>query len=214
MLLLRSLHTQLCGVADRWTPSEYPAAAHACYEILISEETDKHIDAKYEAVSHFEYYVYAMKAAGADISPINNFVTKIRNGFAPATALESRDVRASSKAFARATLGVASGPVAKTAGALCFGREGIIPNLFKALEKALPDLNCLTPFKNYLLRHVHLDAKEHGPASQLLLERVISRDSSRMRLALDGAELSLKARHVLLDSIEEEIVKCDMNSRA
>ena len=68
MALLKRLQRDLTCVEVPWRPRPDTALARLINEIVVGEESDLNADGT--PVSHFELYLSAMRAAGADASPI------------------------------------------------------------------------------------------------------------------------------------------------
>ena len=76
--LIKSLQIKLTCISIPWLPSEDPEARRLMNEIILNEESGPHPDGGF--VSHFELYLDAMDAAGADRSNIQRLINELQNG--------------------------------------------------------------------------------------------------------------------------------------
>ena len=204
MSLLKALQIQLTCVSVPWTPTAYPASRRFINEIVLGEESDLY---QGRAISHFELYLEAMHDAGADTRPIQQLLASLgqKNLLHALSTLPE-----GARAFVRATFElIAQGRLHAIAAAFTFGREDLIPDMFRAL---VHDLNHSTPgsfatFLWYLERHIEVDGDDHGPLSLRMMEDICGSDATLWEEAAQAAEQALVARLVLWDSILAEIGK-------
>ncbi len=71
MSLLKALQSKLTCTSTPWLPVGNPEIRYLINEIVLAEETDINIDGKRQ--SHYEMYIEAMKACGADTSCHRSF---------------------------------------------------------------------------------------------------------------------------------------------
>ena len=76
MSLLKALQRQLTCIDVPWLPTADPVARRLINEIVLGEESDE--DGKGGHLSHFELYLAAMRDIGADMVPIERFLTVLR----------------------------------------------------------------------------------------------------------------------------------------
>ena len=99
------------------------------------------------------------------------------------------------------------GELHEIAAAFTFGREDLIPDMFRAiiadLDKNFPGK--LDSLRYYLDRHVHLDEETHSPMAMQMIEELCGEDERKWEDAKQVAINSLKARIVLWDGIEQGI---------
>ena len=84
-----------------------------------------------------------------------------------------------------------------------YGREDIIPDLFRQLVQRLDQVN---PekwgyFKFYLEEHIHCDEEKHGPAAERLMQRICGDDPILWEEAKQAAKIALTARIELWDEL-------------
>ena len=202
MSLLKALQARLTCVSVPWVPTPYPESRRFINEIVLGEESDLF---EGRATSHFELYLEAMRQAHADTAPIAQLLAAL-----PADDLHSVLDRLppGPRAFTSATFRViAAGRLHAIAAAFTFGREDIIPDLFRALVRDLDQRHpgSFATFLWYLERHIEVDGEDHGPLSLRMIEDLCGSDPALWQEAADAAEQALQARLDLWDSIHAEI---------
>ncbi len=215
MTLLKSLQARLTCLDTPWLPVLDVESARLVNEIVLAEETDEVAPGLY--LSHFELYRLAMAEVGADREPVDALVDGLRAGWPLERALAACGAPADVADFVRTTMELVRSPVHVSAAAFVFGREEVIPDMFRRLlarplfgdaptgrlRAAWHVLQGREPFagpvhlRRYLERHVHLDGEAHGPMSRALLVRLCGASRQRWEEAAEGAERALRARHAL-----------------
>lgn len=205
MSLVKSLQGALTCVDFPWLPVGDPAERRFINEIVLDEESD--LDASGRPRSHFELYVDAMSAVGADTRPIDRFVEALRRTRDPEAALSAVNATSVVRSFVRTTLDLAGAEVLEVAAAFAYGRELVIPPIFRELVRRLRDREPerLAPLAFYLERHIQTDGTKHGPAAHRLVARLIGGDPAREARAIRAARLALEARRALWDEIADTI---------
>ena len=211
MSLLKGLQRKICCVDIPWVP---PADLQGCRlinEIVLAEESDE--DGRGGFGSHFDLYHRSMSQCGANMVPINSFLTSLRQGVSVQGALQSPLIPAAARPFVEQTFQIIeTGNICAIAAAFTFGREDLLPDVF---QKIVDELNVqaggqLQEFKYYLERHIGLDGDEHGPMAHRLLQSLCGSDNSQWEQAEEAAVNSLIARRRLWDGISEAIrERCD-----
>lgn len=197
MSLTKGVQEVLAPVARPWLPSSHPSLARMMNEIVLEEESGFLLDG--QALSHFEYYLFAMRSAGADTQQIDGFLAALRDGVAWNDCLE-RFAPAPAARFVRVSMELAEATPAERIAAFALGREQLIPAMFPVLSGNLGLARHgrdFEPFRTYLDRHTEIDGEEHGPAAQQMLE-VWAADDPAAGLA---ALRAIRARVDLWDSI-------------
>lgn len=94
-------------------------------EIIVAEESDVVPGGGY--ASHFELYLMAMKEVGADVGPVEAFVSTVRaKGWEAALSLPT--IPEPARAFMRDTYSlISTGQAHRVAASFAFGRENVIP---------------------------------------------------------------------------------------
>jgi hypothetical protein len=202
MSLLKALQRLLCCVEVPWLPADDAAASRFVNEIVLAEESDD--DGQGGFASHFELYHRAMTQCGANTAPIDGFLREIRQGKAVSVALESVGAAECVRRFVGKTFDlIDEGTVCAIASAFTFGREDLLPAIFR---RVVDELNVkaggeLKDFKYYLERHIDVDGEEHGPMANRLLQSLCGSDELYWQLAEHAAMDCLAARRELWDGI-------------
>jgi hypothetical protein len=200
MSLLKRLQAELAPVALPWRPPAHPQLARLINAIVLAEESDQ--DGAGGHASHFEQYVRAMAAAGADAGPIQRFTAALARGVGWPEALEGADVPAGVRPFVTQTLTTAlHAPIHEVAAAFFYGREEVLPVLFGALGAQLdPEEAALAPLAAYFARHIELDGEDHGPMAQHMLAVLCRGEPDLVAEAQAAAQRALCARRALWDA--------------
>lgn len=203
MSLLKALQRDLTCVAVPWVPSANPATRRLINEIVFEEESD--VDQHGRPTSHFELYVRAMEECGANTGPIRQFVAAVRAGQPVAAALEAAGAPASVRQFVGNTFTIIeSGETHAVAAAFTFGREDLIPDMFRqvvgSLRARFPGQ--LDTFTYYLDRHIELDEEVHTPLALHMVRELCADDAGRWHTCQEVAIRCLEARVRLWDGIE------------
>jgi hypothetical protein len=202
MCLLKALQSQLTCTTVPWLPTPFPASRRFINEIVLGEESDLY---EGRAISHFELYLEAMQQAGADTAPIRALLATINHNTFNPTAI---DAPAAARAFVASTFhAIHSGNVAAMAAAFTFGREDVIPDIFRNLVR---DLNAqhdgeLNKFVWYLERHIEVDGEDHGPLSLRMVADLCADNDTLWQQATQSAATAIEARLTLWDGILAEI---------
>ena len=206
MSLLKALQSRLTCVDIPWLPTPLPESRRFLNEIVLGEESDLF---QGRAISHFELYLEAMQQAGADPNPIHSFLDRLQQG-SQHTSLDEAiaSLPSTPRPFVRATFDlIRSGNLHTLAAAFTFGREDLIPDMFRALVRDLNDQASgrFATFIWYLERHIEVDGEDHGPLSLRMVADICGRDEQRWQEAAEAAEQAILARIALWDAILTEI---------
>lgn len=208
MSLMKSLQHHVCPSTTCWVPTRRirSGAARLINEIVLAEESDIDMDGV-SSITHHDLYCQAMLEVGADANTMEEWLEAVEeNGVY--WAMDEVAVPEASLRFMRKTFEfIDTGEPHIIAGAFCFGRETIIPDMFKSLTKSLnlTELDC-PKFHYYLQRHIEVDGDEHGPASIELVETLCDHDPVHIHEAEQAAIEALKARIRLWDDVQEIIL--------
>jgi len=206
MSLLKALQRDLTCVAVPWVPKGNPATRRLINEIVLEEETD--VDQQGRPASHFELYLRSMEECGADTQPIRMFLETLATGSSVAAALVQANAPATVREFVLSTFAIINlGQPHTTAAAFTFGREDVIPDMFRHL---VSDLNARFPgqldtFTYYLNRHIELDEEVHTPLAQQMVRELCGDSIERWQQAEQIAVRCMQARVALWDGIEQSI---------
>lgn len=205
MSLLKSLQSRLCCNSVPWTPPAHRLGCRLVNEIVLAEESDVNAEGNY--ASHFDLYFDAMRYCGANVDPISQFLTLISSGRSVSEALSDIEVSPSVRAFVKHSFQlIESNQLVSLASAFTFGREDLLPDVFRQMVYQLNESNSqLDPLVYYLKRHIELDEDEHGPLANRLIESLCGDSPQDWRLAQDAAVQALEARIMLWDGIAEQI---------
>lgn len=208
MSLVKFLQESVAPAGTPWMPTgnaDLTSAQRFINEIVLGEESDEGLpDSKghHTFVSHFDLYLGAMKEVGADTRPVQNFLKAVqKNGIKK--ALKSADIPEPSRRFMNTTFDfLASGKPHLIAAVFAFGREQVIPGMFRALLADIGINKKKAPlFHYYLERHIHLDDEFHGPMSLKLLDHLCGDSSKKRGVAEKAARQAIKARIALWDDV-------------
>lgn len=206
MSLLKTLQQHLTCVQVPWYPTKNAETRRFINEIVVGEESD--VDASGTTMSHFEMYLNAMDALGANGAAMQQFTHRIRANVSVNEALSDCSIAEETKAFVRYTFEVIHrGKIHEIASLFTFGREDLIPDMFleivKELKAEAPER--MNGFLYYLERHIEVDGGDHGPLSLRLMEEVCENDAQKWEEATLVAEQALKMRMRLWDGVRNKI---------
>jgi len=202
MSLLKALQRDLTCTTVPWVPVGDAATRRLINEIVLEEETD--VDPEGAATSHFELYLRAMHEAGADTLPVERLLAALAQGASVPAALAAAQAPAAVQEFVQHTFEViASGQPYLVAAAFTFGREDVIPAMFRSLVADLGGRfpNQLGTFIYYLNRHIELDEDNHAPLAQQMVRDLCGHDPARWQQATEVAAQGMAARLALWDGI-------------
>lgn len=203
MSLLTSLQRRLTCVRVPWVPEGPVASRRLINEIVLVEESDELGDGY---LSHFELYRAGMADAGADTGPIDSFVQALREGVPVAKALEAARAPRASADFLSATWAVLEDErVHCQAAVFAFGREDLIPEMFEQVVRIEDPHATLTRFKDYLARHIEVDADEHTPMAMHMLVDLCGDEAVRWHECAEAVEGALRARSRLWTAVLDAV---------
>ena len=197
MSLLKRLQQDMTCVEVPWFPAENAKAARLINDIVIGEETDVGPDGAY--VSHLALYLRAMGDVGASTRQFEKFRSLVLVGVPVEVALMRIGAPHHVQDFVAHTMALAnSGSTEEVLAAFFYGREDIIPEMFRRLLDTLygakHDNDRLRHVIYYIDRHIELDGDSHGPMGRELLSDLIANSPHRGERALQAACSSIEAR--------------------
>jgi len=199
MSLLKSLQRNLTCIEVPWVPTGPAASRRLINDIVLVEESDE-LGGGF--TSHFELYLDGMTQAGADTSVITGFIDRIRDRQPVFEAIEKGGVPGPSAEFMRCTWGfIDASPVHVQAAAFAFGREDLIPEMFKQVVDVNERMGSLSTFVDYLARHIQVDDEEHTPMAMQMLADLCGDDEARWAQCAGAVNRALEARLRLWDGI-------------
>ncbi len=214
MSLLKTLQQGLTCVAVPWVPSKYAASRRLVNEIVLGEESDVYQGV---AVSHFELYLKAMRECGADTFAMENLLRTLATGSDWETGMAQSGASRAAQEFVQSTFAcLEEGKLHATAAAFTFGREDLIPDMFRGFIRDQDErlAGRLSTFRWYLDRHIEVDGEEHGPMALLMIRDLCGEDAVKWQEAGDAAETELVARLRLWDGIADAILERRTNGAA
>jgi hypothetical protein len=208
MSLLKALQRDLTCVELPWVPKGSPATRRLINEIVLEEETD--LDPEGQPTSHFELYLRAMHEAGADTVPAERLLAALGQGASVPAALAAALAPPAVQEFVKHTFAViAAGQPHAVAAAFTFGREDVIPDMFRNLVADLGQRfpGQLDTFIYYLNRHIELDEDHHAPLAHQMVRDLCGTDPQRWQQAAEVAQQGMAARVALWDGIQAALAK-------
>jgi Protein of unknown function (DUF3050) len=197
MSLLKRLQQDMTCTRVPWFPANNARAARLINDIVIGEETDVDPDGSY--VSHLDLYLRAMVDIGASTGQFDKFCSLVLVGVPVEVALARIGAPPHVQAFVAHTMALANtGTTEEVLAAFFYGREDIIPEMFRRLLKTLygakHNSDRLRHFIYYIDRHIELDGDSHGPKGRELLEDLVANSPHKDERALRAACSSIEAR--------------------
>lgn len=202
MSLLKRLQQIVTCCELPWRPAGDPSLVRFINEIVLGEECDH--DGQGGYLSHFELYLSAMDEVDADTATIRDFISQIAGNVPIDTALQRAQVLPSTRAFVSNTLQLtANGKPHELAAAFFHGREDVIPDMFARLVRSLPAQagTSVNRLQHYLERHIEVDADDHGPLAQKLVNRLCGGNPGKEAEARRTATWAISQRISLWDGI-------------
>ncbi|HLF50709.1 DUF3050 domain-containing protein [Flavobacterium sp.] len=208
MSLLKALQSKLTCTTTPWFATSNPEIRYLINEIVLAEETDLTIDGHRQ--SHYEMYIEAMEACGANTSEVAHFLSEVHSLQNIFVAIKQSALHPNIKAFLDFTFRVIEeGKSHKIAAAFTFGREDLIPSMFteilKNFEANFPATD-LSKLIYYFERHIELDADEHGPMAMQMVTELCGTDAQKWKDVESISIEALEKRIGLWDAIEETIM--------
>jgi len=208
MSLLKALQSKLTCTTTPWFATANSEIRYLINEIVLAEESDLTLEGKRE--SHFEMYLDAMRASGANTDEIESFIANVFSLQNIFVAIKQSQLHPNIKAFLDFTFQtIEEGKTHKIAAAFTFGREDLIPSMFTEIlrnfEQNFPETD-LKKLIYYFERHIELDADEHGPMAMQMISELCGDDAVKWEEVKEISILALEKRIGLWDAIEEKIM--------
>ena len=205
MSLVKRLQNDFTCTAIPWNPPKNKEAARLINEIVLGEESDDLLDETHG--SHLDLYISAMDEVHADTTQIRKFISLINDRMNYIEALEQVCVPDPVKHFVITTIHLClTGHTHEVLASFFYGRENIIPRMFKNLLKLWKiDENKVPTLKYYLCRHIAVDGDSHGPATKKILASVAQSDDSKTFQMYVSAITAVNQRISLWDALLKEI---------
>ena len=144
-----------------------------------------------------------MGRAGADTGPMNRLLDALRGGASLSEALAVCGGPPAALEFVRRSFAVIdSGETHRIVAAFTYGREDVIPDMFRGLVAALAAGDpAWGPFRFYLERHIAHDDEKHAPVCRRIMARLCGDDAAKWAEASATARECLESRIALWDAI-------------
>lgn len=199
MSLLKTVQHSIVPSTSPWVPTKGNRSeiARMINEIVLCEESD--VDLTGGSISHFDLYLQSMMEIGADTKPILKFLDLY--SIDPVKAFSH--VPKPSRDFILSTFNTIDQGPHCAAASLAYGRETIIPSMFKRILSQLEISQISAPkFHYYLQRHIEVDGDDHGPMSEHLVEFLCDNDPTKIYEAEKAAIEAISARIQFFTEIE------------
>ena len=209
MSLPKNLQHVIAPATCPWQLSANVSLRRFVNETVMVEESDEGLptrDGQKRYVSHFDLYCEAMREVQGNPAPALEFIfvvkqsgldTAFASGIPPQPCIE----------FMRINFGfINTGKAHVVAAAFAFGREHIVPSMFRALLGRMNITEEQAPaFFYYLQRHIQMDEESHGPLTMLLLNELCDNDPVRQAEAEAAACDAISARIRFWDGVLQAI---------
>ncbi len=204
MSLLKRLQRELTSMNLPWTPPPSVVAARHINEIVLAEETDDAPGGRH--MSHYELYVESMREVGANPAKIEMLMDMLRRGDSIRTALDKVHADPAVVRFVTESINTAvNGSLPQVLGSFFYGRENVIPHMFRRLlERWKIGASKAPVFVLYLERHIALDSEQHGPLAEGIIAELVSEETSQLEM-LKAALAAVRERHRLWDGVLERL---------
>jgi hypothetical protein len=204
MSLLKALQRELTCVEVPWVPRGSPVVRKLINEMVLGVETD--LDPEGQPASHYELYLGAMEATGADTSAIKDLIREISFGRTVQDGMESLSLPEAVTDFVGFTFEtIARNKVHEIASIFTFGRRDLIPDYFCDLVEDLNDQhpNQLNLLCYYLDRHRAVEAGAHGSMALQMIAELCGEDEAKWKECQVAAFRALEYRLALWDAIAD-----------
>ncbi|MBC7542462.1 MAG: DUF3050 domain-containing protein [Candidatus Sericytochromatia bacterium] len=215
MALLKCLQQKVTCMRVPWQPGAEPVAARLINEIVVAEESDRRADGQGHT-SHFEMYLDAMDEIGADTDTVRRYLAYLKEGMPWPIALDRAKVPMAAARFVSQTLDICSNhPACDVASYFLFGRENVVPGMFRRIVQELARHERLTTtgLSYYLDRHIADEADGPDSLGEQMIRSLCGSDPWRWRLAQQAALDALHSRLELWEGITTAIRRVGMSQR-
>jgi hypothetical protein len=199
MCLIKEAYRKIVSVKAPWFPPKDAYSAALLCSIIEEEESDICPDGKTYA-SHFDLYLDAMRQAGANTMPIDNFMHRLRAGEPMKEALAHCGTTSFVERYVNTTLNFFELEAHQVAAAFAFGREAIAPTMFVSFLEHVR-AGKFTEYHEQLRgiiyfcdRHVDLDSTSHLPKMLQMLDNLCGDDEQKWQEVHEIAQQSIQAK--------------------
>ncbi len=206
MSLIKALQQHLTPLKIPWTPPANPHFVKFINQLVLDEETDDKLNTDGAPLSHFESYVKAMHEIGANTAVITEFVSAV-DKYGWHAAMHNKNIPLPAKKFMQFTFEIIAGNQAHLlATVLAYGRETLVPVLFRSIQQNLPVSSSDAPhLYAYLRRHIELDEQQHGPIVAQMARELCAGSIRLQHQAATITQQALATRLVFWDEIYQAV---------
>jgi hypothetical protein len=208
MLLLKTLQQHLAPSGVPWVPPTHPEISGLVNSLVAEEECDllpENLGGPLH-LSHLAIYRRAMVEIDANTAVIDAVLQQASRGDL-AGAVRHRGIPPPSARFLRTTQElISSGELHALAAAFAYGRELLVPDLFRGLLDRLTVLELPCPtLRWYLERHIVLDGDSHGPLAETMVLTLAGNDSAAHQAVRTVRRQVLADRAAFWDAIQLQL---------
>lgn len=201
MTLLKFLQKNLTSTKTPWLPSSNKEQVRFINELVLLEESD--FDIESNVASHFEIYKQAMKEIGASTEEIDTLISSLNSGFSLTTAIQNPKLSKPARRYLERTFAVVNeGCVHKVAAAFTFGRETLVPDIFRILIKDVGQSHNAPSLIHYFERHIRIEDDQHKFRALKLVDDLCKGDVKKIKEVQEVTKDCLKSRIQLWDAID------------
>jgi hypothetical protein len=164
-------------------------------EIVLGEESD--LDDQGKACDHFSLYIRSMQEVGADLSSIKGFLKDF----------DLKKLKPGIREFVSFNLKLSrEGELHQVVSAFFYGREDVIPEMFKSMVHFLrkSEIECPS-LLYYLERHIEVDEGEHSILAKKCMDFLCEENPNKWIDTLKWGHRSLVLREKLWNIALKEI---------
>lgn len=196
MSLIKRLQKEITCVETPWRPSRFPKEiVRMINEIVLGEESDE--DGLGGYLDHFSLYLKAMEELSISTKPIRTLIN----------TLDLNIIPNSIRPFVNFNLNMSQhGALPNVAAVFFYGREDIIPRMFKNIVAIIDENKIKAPSLTYYLkRHIELDGDHHSIMAKKCLDILCENNPTKISEAISSGIAALQLRKELWNSVLREI---------
>ena len=200
MNILKTLQLEFTCMSIPWRPVDYPELARFIHEIVLEEESD---DISGSITSHFSYYVHALSVIDPDNSIASSFLQDLESEKSYEDLIQASYIPKAAQEYLKANYQlIYQKPILEVAAVFAFGRELLIPRLFRHLLDQFKAFEHpeIKDFVLYLERHIDLDEDHHGPLAEKMVLSLMG-SKKDIETVKRVAKNALEARVLFWDGI-------------